>query len=91
MSEPPDSMTSRIGLEKCIVCGRTNDDGYGPYCTLHTRAYRNIREAYMEWCKAYGSLTLQQFLTRLSKLPDTGERVKELADFLARNSERWNP
>jgi len=39
---------------------------------------------------AYGNLTFKEYLGRVSKLSETGERVSELAKFLVQHPERWD-
>ena len=59
------------------------------YCTSHNAALRQMRAAYRVWSMAYGDVRLEQFLARLSELPEAGDRVKELANFLTSNTQRW--
>jgi hypothetical protein len=58
-------------------------------CANHWEVYVMVKDAYSRWFDAYGNLTTEDFLRRLIVLPETGERAKEMAQFLARNPERW--
>jgi len=58
-------------------------------CANHSQVYRKIKDAYPFWSAAYGNLTTEGFLKRLIALPETGDRAREMAQFLARNPERW--
>jgi hypothetical protein len=58
-------------------------------CTHHLDAERRIKDAYSLWRAAYGSITTQDFLKRLTEIPETGDRARETAIFLTRNPERW--
>jgi len=39
---------------------------------------------------AYGNLTIKEYLGRVSKLSETGERISELAKFLFQHPKRWD-
>ena len=58
-------------------------------CANHLEDYRNVKEAYSLWFAAYGKLTTQAFLKRLVARPETGDRAREMAQFLIHNPERW--
>jgi hypothetical protein len=58
-------------------------------CANHLQAYRTVKDAYSLWFAAYRNLTTEEFLKRLVALPETGERAREIAQFLFRNPERW--
>jgi len=58
-------------------------------CASHAEVYRGVKDAYSFWSSAYGNLTTGNFLKRLIALPETGERAREMAKFLALNPERW--
>jgi hypothetical protein len=64
-------------------------DAVTSLCANHSEVYGRIRDAYRLWFDAYGNLTTEDFLKRLFALPETGERAKEMAQFLTRNPERW--
>ena len=58
-------------------------------CAIHAEAYRKVKDAYVLWFAAYSNLATGDFLKRLIALPETGERAREMAQFLVRNPERW--
>jgi len=64
-------------------------DATTSFCGKHSEAYRKVKDAYLLWYAAYGSLTTKAFLKRLLALPETGDRAREIAQFLSRNPERW--
>ncbi len=76
-------------MGKCIVCGSSSEGEQDEYCASHLRALRNMRKEFQNWSKGYGSILPESYLSRLSELPETGERVKDLARFLTRNPGRW--
>jgi hypothetical protein len=44
---------------------------------------KNLQDAYSSWKKAYdGKLTLEQYYTRVSALPETGRAVREAFQYL---------
>jgi len=59
------------------------------FCSNHLEAYAKVRDAYSLWYAAYGNLTAEDFLKRLFELPETGDRAKEVVQFLSRYPERW--
>jgi hypothetical protein len=65
-------------------------DAASSFCANHSEAYRKVNDAYSLWCAAYERLTTDDFLKRLLALRETGDRAREMAQFLSRNPERWN-
>ena len=59
------------------------------YCNRHEKAFKKILSGYREWSLAYGTLLREDFLAKLSNLPETGTEIKEVASFLARHAGRW--
>ena len=76
-------------MDQCAVCGKKIVDFNTSFCDNHSDAYYKIKDAYHLWAAAYGSLTIEAFLRRLLTLPETGDRAREMVQFLARNPERW--
>jgi hypothetical protein len=74
----------------CAICNEPLEQHAGEYCSAHTKALANIRDAYAAWLEAYGKLMLKEYLGRVTKLSETGEKVRELAKFLAQHPERWD-
>jgi len=71
----------------CAVCNETLGPHARDYCSAHTKALVNIRDAHATWLNAYEKLTLREYLGRVSKLSETGEKVRELAKFLHQHPE----
>ncbi len=76
-------------MDQCAVCGMKIVDVIRGLCANHSQVYHKIRDAYSFWSAAYGNLTTEGFLKRLIALPETGDRAREMAQFLVRNPERW--
>ena len=75
--------------EKCIVCGAPIESETDDYCNQHLAALQKLREAFPEWSRAYEGIRPKEFLSQLSKLTETGDRIKEVAAFLSTNPDRW--
>jgi len=76
-------------MDHCAVCGMKIIDANTALCANHFQAYRKVKDAHSIWFVAYGNLTIEDFLRRLVALPETGDRAKEIAQFLIHNPERW--
>ena len=76
-------------MDQCAVCGMKIVDGILGLCANHSEVYHKIKDAYPVWSAAYGNLTTKGFLKRLLALHETGDRAREMAQFLIRNPERW--
>ena len=76
-------------MGKCIVCGDSAQAEQTDYCISHITALRNMVTSFHDWSRAFGSIRLEKFLSRLAELPETGEQVKELANFLKKNPGQW--
>jgi hypothetical protein len=74
----------------CVVCNEAPEQDTGEYCSAHDRALANIHDAYATWLEAYGKLAFKEYLERVLRLSETGERVMELAKFLVQHPERWD-
>ena len=79
----------RQDLDQCAVCGMKIVETPAGLCANHSKVYDKVKDAYPLWSAAYGSLTMEDFLKRLVALPETGDRVREMAQFLIRNPEKW--
>ena len=64
---------------KCVVCGR---DAVEEFCVNHAEAKKNIQSAYPRWADAYGGLEWKEYLDNVKRNPETGQWVKETAEFL---------
>ena len=76
-------------MGECIVCASSTGEERDEYCASHLRSLGNMRKEFQNWSRAYGGIRLELYLSRLSELPETGERVKDLASFLTKNPGRW--
>jgi len=65
----------------CIICGMESIEGREniKLCKNHYEALLNLKEAYKEWVKAYGSLDFYEYLRKISKLNISGKWVREVA------------
>jgi hypothetical protein len=73
----------------CLVCPEEAEEGQPGYCKRHARAYNNLKQAHEAWIMGYGTLPLLDFLKRIEKLHETGEKTKEVARFIIENPSRW--
>jgi len=69
---------------KCRICSR--DAVENGYCELHAKAYENVTKNYEVWRKAL-ELSWKEYLSEIVKNPLTGERAKEVAQYLSLNKE----
>ena len=79
-------MNGKIG--RCEIC-KLEKASDSSFCPTHARAAKNLREGYDVWNRAFGAVLLATFFARLSKLPETGDRVKELVRFYQNDPNRW--
>jgi hypothetical protein len=63
--------------EKCIACHRIALPD-NKYCLFHKKASDSIADHYNTWVHAYGGLSWEDFLSKLSKMQETGGWVKEV-------------
>jgi hypothetical protein len=76
-------------MRKCVVCGGVLANHSIDYCTSHTEVMQIIRAAFQQWLAAYGDIGPDAFLSRILKLPETGDRAREMAQFLVANPRSW--
>ena len=65
--------------QKCAACHRkvfTESE----YCLHHKRALDSLSDHYRAWIDAYGSISWQDFLIKLSKMKETGSWVKQVIE-----------
>ena len=79
-------MNGKIG--RCEIC-QLEIASDSSFCPTHARAADNLREGYDAWNRAFGNVPLGTFFARLVKLPETGDRVKELVRFYQNDPNRW--
>lgn len=62
---------------KCAACSR---DAKDKYCKHHMRALEQLKSHYGRWADAYGGVSWQDYLQKLSKMEETGSWVKEVIE-----------
>jgi hypothetical protein len=65
-------------MPKCAACHRQASSG--KYCLHHGKAMESLNSHYMGWIDAYGGISWQDFLAKLSKMQETGSWVKEVIE-----------
>ena len=65
---------------ECPVCKRRASEGE-VLCSYHQRAYLSLREKYERWRKAK-EITWEEYLKEVAINPNTGEWVREVAQYL---------
>ena len=78
----------QVKEEVCSVCGLPRSSEL-EYCVEHAAALERVVSGYQVWSKAYGGISRDDYLTKLSKLAETGERALQVAAFLSKNPSRW--
>jgi hypothetical protein len=66
-----------MSTSKCIACHRKALSG-DKYCIHHKQAFDNMIIHYKVWVNAYGRISWEEFLIRLSGMHETGSWVKEV-------------
>ncbi|MHA1144498.1 MAG: hypothetical protein ACTSRW_07160 [Candidatus Helarchaeota archaeon] len=64
----------------CVICKRKVENG--EFCTYHNAAHENLQKSYADWKEAYGDLTFKEYLKKLLVNKQTGNWVKEVANYL---------
>lgn len=62
---------------KCAACSR---DARKKYCKYHLQALEQLKSHYDRWVEAYGGISWQDYLQKLSKMQETGFWVKEVIE-----------
>lgn len=65
--------------QKCAVCYRKALPD-GRYCLHHKQALDSVTSHYRSWVDAYGSISWEDFLKKLSKMRETGSWIKEVIE-----------
>ena len=60
---------------KCAACSR---DSAERYCRYHSQALEQLKSHYDKWVDAYGGITWQEYLQKLSRMDEAGPWVKEV-------------
>jgi len=83
----PTHELSNPSQERCVLCGSQTAVG-SQLCPLHHRVGENVRTGYVAWNRAYGSISFENYLARLSKISETGGRVKEIIRYYQSNPDK---
>ncbi len=68
--------------DRCLLCERLREPE-SELCGLHNAALHNLENTYSSWNKAFGgSLTKEDYYTKLEELSETGRAVKDLIQHL---------
>jgi len=67
-----------MAIQKCAICYRESADG-GRYCGYHGQALQELKKHFKIWEEAYGSISWDEFLAKISKRKETGTWIKEVA------------
>ena len=76
-------------LSRCVICGRLAEDEYLRLCTYHMKALENLVKGFNEWRLRY-CITWGEYLSKLSKLGNTGSWVKEVIDYVMKKGLNFN-
>jgi hypothetical protein len=63
---------------KCAACSRKVVQGDNRYCHYHSQALAGLKQHYIAWTDAYGTISWNDFLCSLVPLNETGSWVKEV-------------
>jgi hypothetical protein len=71
-------MTAAVAT-KCTACHRRalSDN---EYCLHHKQAFDSMINHYKTWVNAYGRISWEEFLIKLSSMQETGRRIKEVIE-----------
>ena len=64
---------------KCAACHRRPLAGK-KYCVHHSQAYDGLLNHYRVWVEAYGGISMQDFMDRLTKMGETGSWAREVIE-----------
>jgi hypothetical protein len=62
---------------KCTACHRKALAG-NKYCLHHKQAFDSMNNHYKAWVNAYGQISWEEFLHKLSGMQETGSWIKEV-------------
>jgi hypothetical protein len=63
--------------QKCAACYRKARQE-SKYCLYHHKAFQNIIDHHAVWMNAYGSISLEDYMIKLSSISETGRWIKEV-------------
>jgi hypothetical protein len=62
---------------KCAACHRKALTG-NKYCLHHKQAFDNVNNHYRAWVNAYGRISWEEFLSKVSSMQETGSWIREV-------------
>jgi hypothetical protein len=65
---------------KCTAACHLKALSGSKYCLHHKQAFDSMINHYKAWVKAYGRISWEEFLTKLSSMQETGRWIKEVMD-----------
>lgn len=63
--------------QKCVACNKKADHD-SKYCPQHNQAFQSMMKHYNTWVNAYGSISLEKFMSKISGMNETGRWIKEV-------------
>jgi hypothetical protein len=70
-------------MTTCRLCKRECAQS-STLCKYHLAAKKSVESAYAKWNEAYGGITWQEYLRRVSRDAETGLWAKEVAEMLSK-------
>ena len=68
--------------EQCLICKAARDATIKvPFCKKHYKAYEELKKGYELWLAAYGTLTWEDYLKKLSKIDGVGSFILDVIDY----------
>jgi hypothetical protein len=67
-----------MATQKCAACPKQASSGN--YCLRHTQELESLTGHYKAWVDAYGGISWQDFLGKLSAMKETGSWAKEVIE-----------
>lgn len=64
-------------LGKCAACNRQALPK-SKYCLHHDQAFKSLTEHYKIWVNAYGDISMEDFMSKLASMEETGSWIKEV-------------
>lgn len=76
-----------MATAKCAACGRDcGNEKAHCYCSRHAKAFEQLQAHHVDWVRAYGHITWDEYLSRLSKMKETGDLVKQVIEAEAKKN-----
>ena len=72
---------SMTATDRCPLCERHKRES-SLFCDFHQSASEKLDEGYVVWRTAFDELTREEYYSRLERLEETGNAVKEIIQHL---------